>query len=155
MKLNLLTLMLGVTLAFVLIPPFGIIGVIFAPVIAGKPSLIWMIYWIRKHNNIRIDLRSPLKILVASAISAAVTYLSLSLLPAIEWIRLSVGALIFLGTCLLIIPMIGAITKDEIHNLRGMFSGLGIISKIIRIPLSLLERILDARSNSNKTSETQ
>jgi O-antigen/teichoic acid export membrane protein len=155
MMLNLLTLVLGVTLAFVLVPTFGIIGVIFAPVIAGKPSLIWMLYWMWKRYRIKIDLKSPIRILTAATISAALTFSSFSFLPVVEWIRLFVGAIIFLGTYILIIPTIGAITKDEIHNLRDIFSGLGVVSRIIKVPLWLLEKMAKNKGTSEKTSEVK
>jgi len=46
-------------------------------------------------------------------------------------------------------PLIGAINQMDINNLRVMFSGLGIISKVIEIPLTIVEKSL--RINAKRT----
>jgi hypothetical protein len=43
-------------------------------------------------------------------------------------------------------PLIGAINQTDINNLRAMFSGLGIISKLLEIPLTLVEKQLKTRA---------
>jgi len=43
---------------------------------------------------------------------------------------------------LLAVPLIGAINQMDIDNIRSMFSGLGIISKLLEIPLTLMEKPL-------------
>jgi hypothetical protein len=45
------------------------------------------------------------------------------------------GGALFLATYLTVAPLIGAINQTDINNLRAMFSGLGIISKLLEIPL--------------------
>jgi len=147
MKLNLLTLSFGIPLAFLLIPTFGITGVILGTVLAGLPGLFWGLHWIWKHYQVKADLQSSTKILIASAIAAITTYLPLHFLNTAEWIRLAIGVTIFLIAYILTAPTIGAITQSDINNLKAMFSGLGIISKLITIPLLLAERISDLRFN--------
>jgi hypothetical protein len=52
------------------------------------------------------------------------------------------GGALFSATCLTVAPLIGAINQTDINNLRAMFSGLGIISKLLEIPLILMEKLL-------------
>jgi hypothetical protein len=52
------------------------------------------------------------------------------------------GGALFLATYLTVAPLIGAINQTDINNLRAMFSGLGIISKLLEIPLILMEKLL-------------
>ena len=152
MKQNVLTLIIGIPLAFLLIPPFGIFGVILGPCLAGKPSLFWGLYWIRKHYKIKIDFKSSTKIFMTSAIAAITTFLILAFLATAEWIRLLIGGTIFLGIFLFAAPLIGAINQTDINNLKTMFSGLGTISKLISIPIVLLEKITKAFQAFNKSS---
>jgi O-antigen/teichoic acid export membrane protein len=147
MKQNALTLIVGVPLAFLLIPTFGILGVIVGPILAGKPSLFWGLYYIWKHYKVKVDFKSSTKIFMTSAIAAITTYLSLNFLATAEWIRLIIGGIIFLGIYLFAAPMIGAVNQADINNLKTIFSGLGIISKLINIPFVMLEKITKKLEN--------
>jgi len=138
---NVITLIIGIPLAFFFVPSFGIIGYILGPYIAGKPSLFWGLYWARKHYGVKIDFKSSTKIFVTSAIAAITTFLILHFLATAEWIRLLIGGTIFLGIFLFAAPLMGAVNQTDINNLRTMFSGLGTISKLINIPLVLVEKI--------------
>jgi len=138
---NVITLIIGIPLAFFFVPSFGIIGYILGPYIVGKPSLFWGLYWARKHYGVKIDFKSSTKIFVTSAIAAITTFLILHFLATAEWIRLLIGGTIFLGIFLFAAPLMGAVNQTDINNLRTMFSGLGTISKLINIPLVLVEKI--------------
>jgi hypothetical protein len=52
----------------------------------------------------------------------------------------------FLATYLITAPLIGAINQTDISNLKAMFSGLGITSKLLEIPLTLVEKPLKTRA---------
>ena len=141
MKLSLLTLSLGIPLAFLLIPTLGIVGVILTSLSAGLPSMFCGLYWIWKRYEAKADFQSSTKIFIASAITAITTYLSLNFLNTAEWIRLIIGGIIFLGVYISIAPLIGAVSESDINNLRVMLSGLGIVSRLINIPLALAEKV--------------
>lgn len=141
MKLGLLTLSFGIPLAFLLIPTLGIVGVILTSIFAGLPSMFSGLYWIWKRYKVKADFQSSTKIFVASAIAAITTYLTLDFLNSHEWIMLTVGGVIFVAAYVIVAPIIGAITQTDINNLRTMLSGLGIISKLINIPLILAEKV--------------
>jgi len=141
MKLSLLTLSLGIPLAFLLIPTLGIVGVILTSLSAGLPSMFCGLYWIWKRYEAKADFQSSTKIFIASAIAAMTTYLSLNFLNTADWMRLITGGVIFLAVYVLTAPAIGAINQNDINNLRTMLSGLGIISKLINIPLSVAEKV--------------
>ena len=140
MKLSMLTLLIGLPLAFLLIPNLGIVGVILGTLLAGLPSMFLGLHWIWKHYKVTADWESSAKILVASALAAATTYIPLNFLSAAEWIKLAIGGSIFLTAYILAAPMIGAINQSDINNLRAMFSGLGIISKLMNLPLFIAEK---------------
>jgi len=142
MKLSVLKLILGIPVAFLLIPTFGILGVILGSLLAGIPGLFWALYWVWKHHKAKADFKSSARIFAASTIAAVITYFSLNFLAAAEWIRLMAGVMIFLIVYIFATPMMGAVNQKDINNLRAMFSGLGIISKLINIPLVIVEKII-------------
>lgn len=148
MKLGILTILVGVPLAFLLIPTYDILGVIVGSILAGLPSLFFGLLWIWKHYEAKADFKTSTKILIASGIAGIATFLSISFLNTAEWIRLVAGGTIFLIVYIITAPLIGAITLSDINNLKAMFSGLGIISKLIDISLTIAEKT--ARSTPEK-----
>jgi O-antigen/teichoic acid export membrane protein len=145
MKLSIVTLLVGVPLAFLLIPTYGILGVIVGSTIAGLPSLLWGLRWISRRYEVSADFRSSSKILVASAVAAIASHASISFLYLNEWIRLTVGVIAFLTVYVAVTPLIGAVTPDDIHNLSTMLSGFGIVSRFFNVPLTLAEKIANLR----------
>jgi hypothetical protein len=57
-----------------------------------------------------------------------------------NWIRLIIGLAVFLTAYVIAAPLIGAVYSADINNLRIMFSGMGIVSKIMNIPLRVAEK---------------
>lgn len=141
LKQNILTLIVGFPLALLMIPSFGIIGVIVGPILAGKPSLFWGLYHIWKHYKIKVDFGASIKLFITSLIAALVTYLILNFLHTTELLKLLIGVITFVGTYLIATPILGGVTQTDINNMNVMFSDLGFVSKIFSIPLFLLEKI--------------
>jgi len=152
MKQSILTVAVGLPLGFLLIPTIGIPGLITASIIAGLPSMFWGLNWIWKHYRAKADFQSSAKILAASTIAALTAYLSTVLLSTTNWIELIIGLIIFLTAYVLSAPIIGAVSQTDIITLRTMFSGLGFISKLINVPLTIAERIAKSASGSKKQS---
>jgi len=145
MQLNILTLCIGVPLSFILIPTLEIVGVIICIVVAGIPSMFIGLNWIWKRYGTKADFTSSTKIFIASIIAALTTYLFLNVFTAVAWVTLSAGVILFLAVYLIAAPVIGAINQTDINNLRSMFSGLGVLSKLLDIPLTLMEKPLKIR----------
>jgi stage V sporulation protein B len=71
----------------------------------------------------------------------------------VPWIELGLGLIVFLAIYILGAPIIGAVTQSDIDALRHMFSNLGIVSKIINIPLKAAEKAAEAKSPNRKAGE--
>ncbi len=151
MRMKALTFCIGVPLAFLLIPTFGIVGlIVVGSLIAGLPSLLFGLYWTWKRYGTKADLRNSAKIFLASAIAGATTYLFMSTFVAASWILLIASALLFLAIYIISIPVVGAVNRMDISNLRVMFSGLGPLSKLLEIPLTIIEKPLSIKEKSSK-----
>jgi O-antigen/teichoic acid export membrane protein len=154
MKLNILTLSIGIPLAFLLIPQFGILGVILVTIAAGLPSMFIGLYWTWKRYGTKAEFRTSAKIFLASVISAITTYLFLNVFTAAAWIMFTAGVILFLAIYLTATPLIGAINQTDVNNLRAMFSSLGIISKLLEIPLTIVEKLLKTCTTNSSTTTT-
>lgn len=141
MKLTLITLATGLPLSLLLIPTFGITGLIITTLVSGLPSLTTGLWWTRKHFSVTVDWESSTKILAASATAAIITYLILSQLHTHEWISLVIGGTIFSISYLITAPLMRAVNTDDIKNLKQMLSELGPLSHIFNIPLNLIEKL--------------
>ncbi len=146
MRLALGNLGFGILFGWLLIPQFGVVGLIVANSITGLPSLFAGLWWIRKHFGATIDWKSSAKIFLASGTAAVVAYLLLSQINAgsrIEWlIEAFAGGITFLLVYLVAAPLIRAVDKNDVRSLREMLSGLGPFSYVFNIPLRIIEKLL-------------
>ena len=136
-----LTLVIGVPLAFVLIPTWGINGMIIGSLIAGIPSMFAGLHLVWKKYDAKVDFVAAARILAASTLATATVYVFLEVFGAAQWLRLVLGLAIFLAVFFISAPLIGAVNQTDINNLRAMFSNLGILSKVLEIPLRIMEKI--------------
>jgi O-antigen/teichoic acid export membrane protein len=150
MKQSILTLAIGLPLGFLLIPTFGVIGLILASLLAGLPSMFWGLHWAWKHYRVKADFKCSAKTFTASTVAAIPTYALLSFINMAEWAKLVVGITIFLAIYIFTAPIIGAVTQTDISNIRTMFSGLGVVSRIINIPLKAAEKAAQIKPRNKK-----
>jgi O-antigen/teichoic acid export membrane protein len=142
MKLALLSSGIALVLNIVLIPTFGILGFLATNIVSGIPSLIIALWWIKKNYNATINWVSSAKILLASILAAAVTYVVTLQLSLPNWVNLIVGAVLFLATYLVATPLFGAINKADIRTFQEIVCGLGPLAPLFVLPLSLIERLV-------------
>lgn len=144
LKLTLLTLAIGFPLGFALISQFNIIGLIITILTAQVPSLILSLYWIKKNYKVTIDWVSSAKILLSSAIAAALTYVIISQLFISNWIKLIIGITVFLCVLVPTILITKTIDRSDINNLKGMLAELGPIRRPINYLLDIIEKLMTA-----------
>ena len=161
MKQSMLSLAVGLPLAFLLVSYFGsiggvnaqmlaIVGGILGILVSSTPGTAWGLIWLWKKYKIKADFKASAKIFAASSIAATVTYLFLSVFNAAYWIMLAVGFVIFLVVYLASAPLLGAVNRTDIDNLKAMSSGLGIISKALDFPLLFMRKICKEPQNNKK-----
>jgi stage V sporulation protein B len=142
MKLNLLSLLISVPLAFLLVPSLGIMGIIIGIPGSSLISNFIGIYIEWKRYGVKADFGSSARILLASSLAAIAVYLFLNFFAAAYWVLFVVGSILFMTVFLISAPIVGAITQMDVNNLRKMFSGLGIMSRLLEIPFLIIERLL-------------
>jgi O-antigen/teichoic acid export membrane protein len=146
MKVNLLGISIGIPIGFVFVPLFGMVGVLVGLIISSVPVVFISLYFAWKRYGVKVDFRSSSRILLASLIAALVTFLLISLLNVAYWLQLASGMLLFLAVYLFCAPLLGAINLMDLNNLRTIMPSSGIISKPLRILLTIMERTLTFRA---------
>jgi O-antigen/teichoic acid export membrane protein len=142
LKLAVVTTATGIALAVLLVPTYGIVGLIITTILDGVPGLVISLHWIKKHYDASVDWVWSAKILASSAASGALTYFAVSLVSLSSWPKLIIGLAVFAAGFLLSLIASRAIRKPDIDNLRLMTSGLGPLSSITNKILKVLERLM-------------
>ena len=131
---------IGIPLGYILIMNWGVIGLIVTTLITKIPNAILSLWWIRKHYGLTVNWRSSAKILLSSAIAASLTYILISEVDLPTLIQLIIGSVFFAFVFVTATLLTKTIDKSDIKNLRGMISGLGIITKVFNYILNILGR---------------
>ena len=147
MKMNLLSLLIGIPVSLLLIPTFGILGLIISPLIDGVPSMFIGLHIIWTRYNTRVDLGATGKILLVSGFAALVTYFVLNVLDVSDWIRLVVGGFTFMSVFLCSSPLMGAVTESDVKSLSSLFEGSGVVSKIFVLFRWIIEKVIKFRKS--------
>lgn len=142
LKMAILTGLIGFPVGYFLIMAFGVLGLIATTLIAGLPSLLMGLFFIRKTYGVTVDWRSSAKILLSSAIAASVTFVAVSLLSFSSWIELVLGVIIFAVVFVPSALLTKSVTRSDVANLRGMTTGLGAVGKLLNKILSIIEKLM-------------
>jgi O-antigen/teichoic acid export membrane protein len=161
MKQSILSLVVGIPLAFLMVAyfnevggaSFAIIGGILGSLIASMPGMVWGLIWSWKNYHVKADFGNSLKIVAASMLSAAASYLLVSLLSLPWWVMLVAGTAVFMLVYLTVTPLLGAVNHMDILNFQTMFSGLGVVSRVLNLPLRYMRRICRGNANGSQTSK--
>ena len=141
LKITVLTFTLGIIMALLLIPPFGVLGLLAVHIFVGMPGILISLWWINKHYNATIDWNASIKIMVASAFSGLLTYIVTAQLNLATWIILLIGTAVFLSSYLIVAPLIGAINYADTQNLKALVKTLGPLYAVIHPFIVILEKI--------------
>jgi len=136
------TIIVGLPLSLVLIPRFGIVGLIVAMLVARVPSLVAGLWWVGKNFGATVNWMSTAKIYFSAGVAAIVAYLISYNVSSLDWIKLAVGGTIFIVIYLIAMPLTRAVDKSDINNLREMLSGLKALYPLFNVPLKIVEKIL-------------
>lgn len=138
-QMRLLNVLLGLPMGLVLIPRFGVVGLLMVLIIAPRLGLFYGLYWIWRHYGFTLDLKSSAKIYL----SATAAYLAVELLHSFilsRWAYLLLGVLLYAALYLLLTLSLRTLDERDLRNLRRMVMALGPISPLFNPLLSLLEK---------------
>ena len=146
MKLTLITTLLGLPLSLLLIPNFGILGLIVTILVSGLPSLAAGLWWGKKHYGISVDWFSSAKIFLSTGITAAVTYVIIEQINLMQWVSLEiqnwtqhiVGGAFFISAYIALVYLMRVIQKSDINNLKEI---LGPASILFDVPFKISKKM--------------
>ena len=136
--LTLVTSVIGFPLSLILIPQFGVAGLIVTSLIAGVSSLILGLRWVKTNFGVTVDWVSSAKILLSSGTAAAITYLVLSQVSLSSWTSLIVGGTIFLFVFIAANIVVRTMNKSDRNNIKEISKDLGPLHYLIDVLLKII-----------------
>lgn len=156
MKQSLVSLVVGFLLAYFFVgyltsiggPSYAVVAGIIGTLVATIPSLAWALYWSWRNYKVKPDFQISAKLLAASGFAAVLAYLFIVMFRLPYLLTLVGGFAVFSVAYLSAAPLIGAINQTDIQNLKAMMSGLGLISKIIALPLLFMQKLCQPKKSN-------
>jgi O-antigen/teichoic acid export membrane protein len=151
-----ITAVVGFPLGFILISNYGVLGLIVTTLSASIPGTIVALVFIKQRYNVTVHWKSSAKILLSSAVAAAVTYMLLTQLTAFSsLIRLIIGVAVFTPTYIIAAIVTKTFDTTDINNLREMLTALGPLRPIFNIILNLIEKLMTTLTPNKKQDKQQ
>jgi O-antigen/teichoic acid export membrane protein len=169
MKQSLVTLGIGLPLAYVMVAFFyslggsnpevsaiyAVIGGLLGSIIASVPGMVWGLVWSWKKYRVKADFGVSAKIFAAALIASGAAYAVITLLSLPYWLLLVTGSMVFLLIYLVMAPVLGAVNQMDIENFRTLFAGSGIVSKILNFPLKFMQYFCRNSNIEKKPAQNQ
>jgi stage V sporulation protein B len=139
---NALGFLFGAPMALVLIPRYQILGVIASLVIAQFAGWIYRLIWLKRSIGFSVDWLKTVKIYVACIVAFLMGRLVISVISLNVWATLIIGAIVFFGVYLLMLPISRTLNRGDLLELKDISGTLGPLSPIIQVILSILSRFI-------------
>jgi tetrahydromethanopterin S-methyltransferase subunit E len=110
--------------------------------VAGIPSLIIPLRWLKKRYDVTADWASSAKILLSGGAASAITYTLITQVAFSNLIALVVGAVVFLLIFLVAIILTGAITRSDIDTIRETTTALGTLGRLVNSVLNIIAKLM-------------
>jgi len=142
---TLLYLVFGTPIGFYLIPKYGIIGLQATIIIVPEIGLLYTLWWLRKNMNVGVDFGNTFKILLSSIFAYSACTILLLIIDTSLLGQIIIGGGTLAATYVISILLIGALTKQNLTDIRGLLTRYQSIQRIIDPLFSLLTKL--ARKN--------
>ncbi len=134
----LIRLLIGGSLAFYLIPNYGIPGLIISMTVSQIPSLVYILVWIKRNLGISPDWRTSAKIFSSVIPSTMLTLIFVGTQSNL-WIELLGGATIFVVSYLVLIKALRVLDATDYELFRAIVGDTGVFARLVLPLIDLLE----------------
>jgi O-antigen/teichoic acid export membrane protein len=140
LRMNIISLIIGASIAFFLIPSYGIFGLLVTANIATIISYAYGILWIKKYFGIFIDKLSSIKIYISSFTPFLVTLVVITFIQTVAWIRMMSGAIVFVIFYLIMLKFTKVLNEKDYRILRIIIGDNKFFIPIIKA-IDIFEKI--------------
>jgi O-antigen/teichoic acid export membrane protein len=131
LRRSLINLAVGLPMGLVLIPKYGVIGLIVTQLIAPKAGFLYLLTWLKKNYDIKPNLKVFISISVSTIISFTLCKFTVYVLKLNYLSEILLGGAVLALTYLFLLPLTGALTRENIQDIYSLIEGYEPIKVII------------------------
>jgi O-antigen/teichoic acid export membrane protein len=143
-SLDALSSIIGVALALVFIPTYGVIGYIITGFLFSWPSYFIGIINTRRKRALTFPFMRIMKLYISALITGLVAF-SISSVILHPILSLFIGFVLGIVCYIIMVILTGAINRDDINRLDIMFRDQFIIGRFANLILGIMKKILDLK----------
>lgn len=140
---GLLGLIVGIPVSLVFIPLLGIVGLIFTNIIVAVVAIVFNSVIAKAKLGTTVEFASSVKILMAGIFTVIVTYFLQLWIVSYPVVELLVAGLIGFSVYVLFILVSGALTMEDIHDLKVIFRSIHSLRHVLKPYAKKIEEILE------------
>lgn len=118
-------------MGLVLIPKYGVVGLIITQLIAPKAGFLYLLTWLKKNYDIKPNLKVFISISVSTIISFTLCKFTVYVLKLNYLSEILLGGAVLALTYLFLLPLTGALTRENIQDIYSLIEGYEPIKVII------------------------
>lgn len=135
----------GIILALILVPKYGMVGLLGAKVLEGRSGWIYQILWVKRKLGISVDWGSTARIYLTALAAFVSTFLLINILSLSGLNALVLGGLTYLLVYIAGLPLSGAFKQSDLNQFESIIDVLGPIAPSTRWLLNLMRRLIRTR----------
>ena len=145
---NVMLLQTAVTLplTIILIPRYGVVGMLVSELVGPPLGLLYGIYIIRERFGFTLDFASSLKLFVSAFSAYLISSKVFSMMDFNPWVELVLGSLLVLLIYLVGLILAGVLDKRDISDMYSISDVFGPLAGVIRLLLSLMDHFVEERN---------
>ena len=140
LNINLLQNLVTLPMNIVLIPRYGVLGLLVSELIGPRIGTVYSLWAIKKKFGFTPDYQTTFKTFISSFAGLVAAAYMFSMVSWNPWVELFSGGLLVLAIYLLGVVVLGAFSKRDVHDVRIITESIGPISGLVRPVLGIIER---------------
>ena len=140
LNINLLQNLVTLPLNIVLIPRYGVIGLLISELLGPRVGTVYSLWAIKKKFGFSPDYQGTVKTFIPSFTGLVAAAYLFSLVSWNPWLELFSGGILVLMIYLVGVVALGALSKRDVHDIRIITESIGPISGLVRPVLGIIER---------------
>jgi O-antigen/teichoic acid export membrane protein len=140
LNINFLQNLVTLPLNIVLVPRYGVIGLLVSELLAPRVGTLYSLWAIKKKFGFSPDYQATVRTFIPSFIGFVAAAYGLTFVSWNPWLELFSGGLLVLIIYLVGVVVLGSLSKRDVHDIRIITESIGPISGLVRPLLEILER---------------
>jgi len=142
LRSSILTFATGLILALILVPRFGMVGILVTIVLDSRGGWLHNTIWVKKNLGITVNWGSTARIYIVGFIAFAAAYIVTTHVGLQGWLALISGVSTYFIVYLIGLPVGGAIKRSDMRLIETTINAKGALAPIIHRVISLISKFV-------------